>query len=205
MDLTLAQTDALTELINIGYGRAAAALSEMTGYRIMLEVPQLALLDIDEVGPRLGWTAGEDVACVSQYFSGSIAGNAMLLLDQSAALTLSQLINNVDSRWDTEAPDHRETIREVGNVVLNACLGMFGNLLKVHVTFTVPKLQLDSVDAVLRSSVVQSEQLTHALMVKTQFHLRATNLGGYLVIILGLTSLVRVLHELDRWEECMDR
>lgn len=205
MDLTLTQKDALTELINIGYGRAAAALSEMTGYRIMLEVPQLTLLDIDEVGPRLGWLVGDEVACVSQYFSGSIAGNAMLLLDQSAALTLSQLINDVDSRWEPSTIDHRETIREVGNVVLNACLGMFGNLLKVHVAFTVPRLQLDNVDAVLRSSTIQTVQLTHALMVKTQFHLRATNLGGYLVIILGLTSLVRVLHELERWEEGISR
>lgn len=204
MDLTLAQKDALTELINIGYGRAAAALSEMTGYRIMLEVPQVALLDLDEVGPRLGWMMDGDVACVSQVFSGAINGNALLLLDEPAALTLSQLINDVDSRWDTAATDHRETVREVGNVLLHACLGVFGNLLKVHVSFTVPRIHLDSIDAVLRSTTIHSAQLTHALMVKTQFHLRATNFGGYLVIIFGLTSLVRVLHELERWDETMN-
>ena len=34
MELTSSQHDALTELINIGYGRAAGALSELTGYRI---------------------------------------------------------------------------------------------------------------------------------------------------------------------------
>ena len=33
MELTLEQQDALTELINIGYGRAAGALSDLTGYR----------------------------------------------------------------------------------------------------------------------------------------------------------------------------
>jgi chemotaxis protein CheC len=201
MDLTLEQRDALTELINIGYGRAAAALSEMTGYRILLEVPQLALLELDEVAPQLGWMVNGEVACVSQVFSGTISGNALLLLDQSAAMLLSEVINEADPKLEAANTDHREVIREVGNVVLHACLGVFGNLLNVQVSFTVPRLQLDSVDAVLRSTVVQSAHLTHALMVKTHFHLRTTNVSGYLVIILGLTSLVRVLHELERWEE----
>ena len=89
--------------------RAAASLSEMTGYRIMLEVPQLTLLDIKEVGPRLGWMLEGNVACVNQVFSGSISGNALLVMEQSAALVLSQLINDVDSRWDAGNLDHRET------------------------------------------------------------------------------------------------
>ncbi|MDO8542104.1 MAG: chemotaxis protein CheC [Opitutaceae bacterium] len=201
MELTLAQKDALTELINIGYGRAAAALSEMTGYRIHLEVPQLALLDIEEVAPRLRWMMEGEVVCVNQVFSGSIAGNALLLLEQPAALILSQLINDVDAKWEVTSAEHRETVMEVGNILLNPCLGVFGNLPKVQVSFTLPELQLDSIDGVLRSTKVEDEQLSHALMVKTHFHLRARNVSGYLVIILGLTSLVRVLHELDRWQE----
>jgi len=50
MELTPTQTDALTELINIGYARAAAALSDLTGHRISLEVPEVAVHVIPEVG-----------------------------------------------------------------------------------------------------------------------------------------------------------
>jgi chemotaxis protein CheC len=53
MELTVTHKDALTELINIGYGRAAGALSELTGYRVSLEVPQVAMHDIEAVGPIL--------------------------------------------------------------------------------------------------------------------------------------------------------
>ena len=49
----------------------------------------------------------------------------------------------------------REVITEVGNILLNACLGTFGNLLKVQVSFSVPHLSLESVGAILESLRVQ--------------------------------------------------
>ena len=41
MELTAVQQDALIELLNIGFGRAAASLSQLTGHRVLLEVPQV--------------------------------------------------------------------------------------------------------------------------------------------------------------------
>ena len=56
MELTAPQADALTELINIGYARAAAALSDLTGHRISLEVPEVAIHYIGEIAETL-WGA----------------------------------------------------------------------------------------------------------------------------------------------------
>ena len=39
MELTEIQQDALVELLNIGFGRAGASLSQLTGQRVLLEVP----------------------------------------------------------------------------------------------------------------------------------------------------------------------
>ena len=36
IDVSDGQRDALIELINIGFGRAAASLSQITGYRVIL-------------------------------------------------------------------------------------------------------------------------------------------------------------------------
>ena len=43
MELTAVQQDALVELLNIGFGRAAASLSQLTGHRVLLDVPQVTL------------------------------------------------------------------------------------------------------------------------------------------------------------------
>jgi chemotaxis protein CheC len=200
MELTTSQQDALTELINIGYARAAAVLSELTGHRISLEVPEVAIHLIPEIKERLKSVIEGEVASVNQVFSGPLRGNAILLLDRKAALLLNSLLTD---RADTSELDGaaREVITEVGNIVLNACLGAFGNLLKVQVTFTVPYLQFEKVEKVLRSITVSGDELEYALIIHTRFNMRASDVSGYLVIILGVTSLETLLQELKKWEE----
>jgi chemotaxis protein CheC len=200
MELTTSQQDALTELINIGYARAAAALSDLTGHRISLEVPEVAIHLIPEIREKLGKVIVGEVASVNQVFSGPIMGNAILLLDREAAMLLNRLLTD---RSDSPELDGaaREVITEVGNIVLNACLGAFGNLLKVQVSFTVPYLQIETVQKVLNSITVGGDELEYALIIHTRFQMRASDVSGYLVIILGVTSLETLLLELRKWEE----
>lgn len=201
MELNIAQKDALTELINIGYGRAAGALSELTGYRITLEVPNVSMHEISEIAPLLEEVIVDEVATVNQMFTGPISGNAMLLLDQQSAVVLSRLLTDERSPGREFDASAREIITEVGNILLNACLGVFGNLLHVHVSFAVPRLHVESVQHVLESiNIDTDEKLRYGLMVHTRFHLRASNVSGYLIIILGITSLDRMLRELENWE-----
>src|SRR3954468_15333464 len=94
MELTTSQHDALTELINIGYARAAAALSDLTGHRISLEVPEVAIHAITEIQEKLERVITGEVASVNQVFSGPISGNAILLLDRKAAMLLNTLLTD---------------------------------------------------------------------------------------------------------------
>lgn len=202
MELTLDQKDALTELINIGYGRAAGALSELTGYRITLEVPQVTMHEIARITPMLEDQIKSDVASVDQVFTGPIAGTALLLLDQQAARALSQLMTDQRSDGQDLDSNAREIITEVGNILLNACLGVFGNLLQVPITFAVPHLQVDGVAEVMDTVGKQSrEDIDYGLMIHTRFYVKANNVAGYLVIVLGIASLDRLLLELKNWEQ----
>jgi len=200
MELTITQQDALTELINIGYARAAAALSDLTGHRISLDVPEVAIHLIHEIKERLQNVVRGEVASVNQVFSGPISGNAILLLDREAALLLNSLLTDRQEANELDGAA-REVITEVGNIVLNACLGAFGNLLKVQVTFTVPYLQVESMERILRSITVEGDELEYALVIHTRFHMRSSDVSGYLVLILGVTSLETLLEELKKWEE----
>jgi len=202
MELTVDQKDTLTELINIGYGRAAGALSELTGYRITLEVPQVSMHTIAAISPMLEKLIKDDVASVNQMFTGPISGSALLMLDQNAAVVLSRLLTDErggSGEFDSSA---REIITEVGNILLNACLGVFGNLLHVHVTFAVPQLLVQRVAKVFESVAEHAaDQVHYGLMIHTRFFVRAGDVTGYLVIVLGLSSLDRLLLELEGWEK----
>ena len=190
----------MTELINIGYARAAAALSDLTGHRISLEVPEVTVRLVPEIKARLDGVFKGEVASVNQIFSGPVSGNAILLLDREAALLLNRLLTD---RSDAPELDGavREVITEVGNIILNTCLVAFGNLLNVQVTFTVPSLQIETVQKVLSSITVGRSELEYALIIHTSFCIRASRVSGYLVIIVGLTSLETLLLESKKWEE----
>lgn len=200
MKLTTVQEDALMELINIGFGRAAAALSKLTGHRVQLEVPQVAMCPIDEMAERLRPMLGNDLATVHQIFSGPVDGDALLVLDQNSAAILKELLTSEPALPLEIDRSAREVVTEIGNILLNACLGTFGNLLKVQVSFSVPHLTLDTLDSVVRSIAVDREGLRYALIVHSSFRLRNSSLTGYLVIVLGVASIERLIRALERWE-----
>ena len=200
MQLTALQQDALIELLNIGFGRAGASLSQLTGHRVLLEVPKVTIHPIEDVTQALESVITTDVASVHQIFSGPVAGDALLMLDQVGAAMLKELLTNEPALPLAIDASAREVITEVGNILLNACLGTFGNILNVQVAFSVPQLNLESVGGILESLRVHREGVRYALVVHAGFKLRDAEVRGYLVIILSVASLDRLLREVEAWE-----
>ena len=200
MELTPLQQDALIELLNIGFGRAGAALSELTGHRVVLEVPEVSIHPISALTPALRTVGSEDVASVHQIFSGPVGGDALLILNHSAAGMLKQLLTDEAPLPLTVDASAREVLTEVGNILLNACLGTFGNLLKVQVSFSVPRLTLDTLHGVLESLIINREGLRYALVVQAGFRLRDAEVRGVLVIVLSVASLDKLIRAVDSWE-----
>lgn len=200
MLLTEDQKDALTELINIGFARTATSLSELTGYRVMLEVPQVSIHPISELAAKLATFVQGEVATVQQIFTGPVSGNALLLLNYEGAVTLTDLLTPPGSpnthRLDASAA---EVLTEVGNILLNACLGMFGNLLQIQISFSVPRLHLEALDGLLHSLVIGKEELRYAMVVYTAFHIRESAIDGYMVMVLGVASLDCLIQAIDDW------
>jgi chemotaxis protein CheC len=201
MELTAAQQDALIELLNIGFGRAGASLSELTGQRVILEVPEVSIHSIHALRPALERLGMQDVASVHQIFSGPVAGDALLVLDHPAAAALKQLLTDEPPLPLALDGSAREVLAEVGNILLNACLGTFGNLLQVQVSFSVPHLSLDTLHSVLESLMINREGLRYALVVHAGFRLREAQVIGYLVIVLSVASLDRLIHSVEQWEQ----
>jgi chemotaxis protein CheC len=200
MQLTVTQQDALIELLNIGFGRAAASLSQLTGHRVLLDVPQVSLHPIDEVGDALERNVHGHVASVHQIFTGPVGGDALLILDESGAAMLKELLTSEPALPLSIDASAREVITEVGNILLNACLGTFGNLLKVQVSFSVPHLSIENVGALLESLLVSQQGIRYVLVVHAAFRLRDTQVTGYLMIVLSVASLDRLIRAIEDWE-----
>lgn len=203
MELTERQRDAISELINIAFARTGAALSELTGHRVILNAPEVSVHPTEDLPAALAKFIPGEVASIHQVFGGPVAGDALLLLNHDGAVHLTDLLTDgggpPSSRLDESA---REVLTEVGNILLNACLGMFGNLLDVRVSFSVPRLHMDTLDELLDSLIEGgSSEPQYALVIYTAFQIRDSSVKGFLVMVLSVSSLDRLIHEVEAWEE----
>ena len=201
MTLTVDQTDAVTELVNIAFSRTAAALAELTGNRVELNVPEVSAHPISDLFPALGKFVRGDVATVHQIFGGPVSGDAFLLLDVEGAARLVHLLTDAGAPTAQMGASAKEVLTEVGNILLNACLGVFGDLLHVRFTFAVPRLHLETLRSMIDSLVIGEDELRHALLVGARFRVRSSEVTGCMVLVLGVTSLEQFVRAVEDWAE----
>jgi chemotaxis protein CheC len=200
VQISPAQHDALVELLNIGFGRAGASLSQLTGQRVLLEVPSLAVRPLNQLNAALEELIKGDVASVHQVFTGPVAGDALLMIDPRGAARLKELLTDEPALPLELDGSAREVLTEVGNVLLNDCIGTFGNLLKVPVSFAVPEIDVAGLQVLVDRLTENDGGLRYAVVITSAFRLRQSEVTGYVVIVLTVQSLSRLLIALEAWE-----
>ena len=153
-----------------------------------------------DLARELGEFAEGEVATVHQVFGGPVSGDAILLLNYEGALKLSNLLVEERLRSPRFDPSTGEVLTEVGNMLLSACLGVFGNLLHVHITFSVPRLHLDSLGHFLTSITIGERGLRYAVLITASFRIVDQGVEGRVVLVLGVSSLERLIDGIERWE-----
>ena len=117
------------------------------------------------------------------------------------AATLVDMLTGTQSPAVRLGASAKEVLTEVGNILLNACLGIFGDILKVHFSFTVPRLHLEALGHLLDSLVIGKEGLHFALLVGAKFRLQDSEVTGCLVIVLGVASLDQLIKAIEVWAD----
>ncbi len=194
------QTDSLTELINIAFGLTAAKLSEISGHRIRLNPPTLSVRPWSIQGRELKSFVVGPITSIQQVFTGIISGHAILLLNCGDAARLSQLLVHEDVRSLNLGCSANDILLETGNMVLGSCLGLIGNLLDARFTFWPPRLDLDSIEHILSSMPVVGNEPQCAIVMTSSFAIMDQEVDGRLLMVLGMSSLKRLIHAVARWE-----
>jgi len=85
------QIDVLREIGNIGSGNAATALAKMLNKRVNMDVPQVKVLQFQEVSDILG---GAEIPVVGLLLrvTGDISGSIMFILEKKAAGVLVNIL-----------------------------------------------------------------------------------------------------------------
>lgn len=92
MNLSEQQKDAIAEVINISFSRAAKSLNDLTGNRVVITVPRIELVEIGDLEKTLqGYITGH-VTSLHQIFNGPIQGDAFLIFDKDSSINLVKIL-----------------------------------------------------------------------------------------------------------------
>src|SRR6056297_339496 len=167
MDLDQSKRDILKEVANIGAGNAATAFSGMIGQEINMTVPQVELIDIQEL-PAITGDEEEYIACIMINFSGEISGKILLVVDMENVEKMLKLIFATDELPGKEM--QHSALNELGNILSGAYLKAINDFTDLDLDQSVPAMAYDMAGAVLSSSVIDYSQTEDfILLLETEF------------------------------------
>ncbi len=198
-ELTNQYSDVLRELGNIGAGNATTALAQMIGCKVDMSVPQVKLLEFDELSQIVG---GEDEIMVGIYLQveGDIEGNMMFILEKaSAAHLVNKLMCGMLGVTEEEIVNHEfgemecSAIKEVGNIITGAYLNALSSLTNMMIYPSTPQMGIDMAGALLSVPAVEfGLQADKILLVQTKFS-DEIELDGYFILIPDMESYEKIL------------
>lgn len=192
------ECDAITELLNIGMGQAASSLSEMVNEEVKLAIPSVELISRPEALARLNGHLQRRIAAVKQHFEGPFWGDAMLLFPQEKSLELVRtLMRDDDMPLAMLTELEQDALTEVGNIILNSCLGSLANILSHELTSDLPIFISGTAKEVLDACVPQGDDMV--LFLRMDFALQAKDISGYVAFVLEIPSIEQFKCSIDNY------
>jgi chemotaxis protein CheC len=187
------ESDILQEIMNIAFGKAAADLAEIISIFVRLSVPRISMVKAVDLPNYLRSEAGskEMISIVEQNFWGGFTGSALLVFQSGAGKELISLLGSSEEAWfETGSIEvlERETLMEVGNILIGACVGKVAELLQDVVSYSPPRVIVeDDPDNAI------PENLFHpsctAIVLKTLFCFNERDVNGLLFLVTSQQSI----------------
>lgn len=197
------QKDLLKEYVNVFIGKSANMLSEMANQRVLLTVPEVELIEMDrlDTSGRPLFEHGHIVSS-SMKFGNDFSGKALLIFP---AVKAKILVDSCMGTYSGEAylseHDYQlldtdfDVLKEISNVILNAIVGEFSNLVDTTVEFSMPDVELIFVSENEQKMYLKNS--VYMLMMYTSFLLEEAKVDGVVIVALGVRSLKQLLDKID--------
>ena len=188
--------DVLKELGNIGAGNAMTALSQMLQCKVDMQVPQVRLLEFNEMASIMG---GEEQLMIGVYLAveGDITGSIMFLVQQDSAKHLvNKLMMGMGSEGDGLNEMELSAMQEVSNIITGAYLNSLSMMTNLKIYPSPPALTMDMAGAILSVPAIEFGTIgDKILLIQSQFY-DEVSIDGYFVLIPDLESYGKILSSL---------
>lgn len=123
------QVDALLELTNVGFSRAAKHLSNKLNDRIDLSIPEISILSTEEMHQYVGAMNDKELRCVYQDVNGILSGRILFLIYGKDCGDICHMMRN---------HSNSESMKELGSLIIGTAVDIMSMMLDEKVQLTSP-------------------------------------------------------------------
>lgn len=189
---------AVQELANIGLGRAAMALGEMTGQTYHMGVPHVQEVGLESV-PMLLADGDSLYAAAYTPAEGDISGHLAFLFDWESVQSLcALLLGSEPESLDDITEIHLSVIAEVGNILNGSFLNAISEMTGITVHLQPPQPSIDYGISIL-SCIAAEAEINEAMALSVDTALESigqVRLKGSFLLIPGPDRLTRLFQTL---------
>lgn len=187
--------DVLKEIGNIGAGNATTALAQLIGTKVDMTVPQVRLMEFQELGTTMG---GEDQIVVGIYLvvEGDINGSIIFMMEKQSVNAVIKKLMGAECDVDALSEMEESAIKELGNIITGAYLNSISTLTGLTIYPSVPALAVDMAGAILSVPAIEFGVIgDKMLLIQTDFS-NDVDFSGYFVLVPDEESYAKILSSL---------
>jgi chemotaxis protein CheC len=187
------EKDILQEIMNIAFGRASADLAEVIDIYVELTVPDVRVMPAYDLPDYIACEIKEKlVSIVEQGFLGKFRGMALLIFPSGSGRDLFTMLGDGDyasAEGASLAVMERETLMELGNILIGACVGKVAELLDDVVIYSPPRISIENhPKKAISAELFETDSM--ATVMRTRFRFKEKNINGYFFLINSQESFV---------------
>lgn len=188
IELNEDEQDCLQELMNIAYGSATAAITEILDAFATLSIPKIKVIDTADLKEYLSTQikVNSDHFVSIQQINGLLSGENLFIIDRESSNNIAYKFGlDEDELNDDELSD---IILEITNILSSSTISTLAKEMDTKVSFSPPDVKiLESIDQLDNQFITKYKKV---IIISTELNFKDLNIKGELLIFTTDNSIM---------------
>jgi chemotaxis protein CheC len=190
--------DIVREIINIGMGEAANALSRLVNNRVVIRSPDVRVIDLAAIHDYIRDQVASIGVYISQNFSTLVKGRTILFYTRECSISLLNSVYGGSLKTSTLTESGIATLNEIGNIIMGSCMAEISNAIQGKITFDLPQVTVEVSEKYFQNLIRELGDEDRAIVVKNMMRIKDTDIQGYLFVLLTFDDFMAVVRRMER-------
>ena len=194
--LTEDEKDCLQELMNVAYGSATAAITEILDAFAKLSIPKIQIINAQNLKSYLSkeLNLNEEHLVALQQINGVLSGENMFVIDKKSAKSMAYKFGLSEEEINEE--EICDITLEITNILSSSTISKLAEDIETCVSFSAPTIRIiNSIDELNNIFISQYEKV---IIISTKLEFIDLNIDGELFILTTDNSILYIKEKLNK-------